>query len=965
MTQHDRVSECEVTFTRWSAPYAVTKELWLDEHGALQSTSTAQNLHSGDLEVITCSPERFAKSYLPKLTSQQCTSYGVPHNCAARKLVTKRRLTEALVERDFIARDNDHLMWPDQPAIMMIDYDPDGDGDLNREELLRGFYALIPDLQRCAHVHWYSSSSFISHEDTSRPVTEARGQRLYLFVKSGSDVERAASALFKRAWLSGWGRIKISKSGHLLTRCRLFDRSVYQPSRIDFNGPPVCRAPLVSQRPVPMLLGDPTMLLDTALAIPELTVEETEAFKAKVADARRQKEAEAVTVRQTWVQARVQEAVSRGITQDVAMHTYERAINEGVLTPDFELITAEGESVTVRELLANPATFDQMRFHDPLEPDYRGDPRIAVAFTLGPSPILYSHAHGGRKYHLQGKLLAVTPSAGQREAALTKIAKHLGDRLLAFADVDTAYFLNKNHKLEPLDHLKAMRLIDSHIELQKVTSGGAVLRTDCTEQLGRLFIGAHAADLPHIVGSVRQPIMDPLSGEILSQTKYYPTQRCLVIEATPFHAVPDHPDLPQIAAALQTLWYPMHKFAFVDSTDVAVALAAMLTALVRPLLPTAPAFAIDAPVQGSGKTLAARTIGHLGGDEPILLPPLEQAREDEVRKRLLSTLMEKPACAVLDNIVGEFDSPSLAALLTSSTFSDRVLGGNKIACLNSRTLFLLTGNNLCFRGDMARRVYVARVDPRVESPHQRHFDFDPYEYVVENHQAIVAAGLTLLRANYLRQSTQRIGKGRTASFELWDDCIRQTVCWIAELQKSGKLATTDCVPQLCDPNNALNDAIQSDPELAKLQRVLVSWVILHGFKTQLTVSELTHPPTATWTPDQAGGTFLKEASRYELNGKELKEALADAAGDAKLSIPNPRSLGRWLTKHKDRIVHGVALRAGSKRGGSIQWYIEDCAGQGLANFEGVESGSAGDGQEAKPESLEAVRCVATCEELAS
>lgn len=928
LASHKPVAKLKVTC--WTASDPVTKVLQLGEDGNLISASTASNLYEGDVEVIECTAREFAETYLPKLTQRQCTSYGIPRYKSARSLTTKDRLNDDLVAAGYIARDNDNMVWPEGSAIMMVDYDPEEGAGLRPEEFCQAFYDLVPELRGCAHVHWFSSSSYVYNAETGDQLSAAKGQRLYACVSSGADIPRAADALQIRAWLQGYGRIKISKSGRLLVRCALFDVSVYQPNRIDFCADPVCHPPLDSRRPPPTFLGDENLLLDTAAALPDLNQDEVNQYEALVRAAKQSKEEEAVLVKAAWKNEQVEAAVERGWDPDVARRIYSQAADEGVLGPEFELITSEGEVLTVEQILAQPEKFHERRFRDPIEPDYRNDERVAVAFTLGSMPKIYSHAHGGVTYRLQRKLLSAKPSGGDRNEELQKIALHLGENHLAFADEEVPYFLNDQYRLELLDIPKAMRLIDSNVELMKSTKNGKLVRTDSPEQLGKLLIGAHASDLPQIKAVSRQPILDPKTGEVLSKTDYYEVQRLMVMGERSFCEVPQNPTTDQVEIALREFWRPVHQFPWVEAVDQSVTLAAMLTVLVRPLLRTAPAFAFDAPVQGSGKTLLAEAVSRLCGEKADPLPPLNSDKEDEVRKRLLSTLLGKPPVVLIDNIVGEFDSPSFAALLTAGTFSDRILGVSKNATVTPRSTVLLTGNNICFRGDMARRVYLARIDPRVESPHQREFDFSPLEYVEEHHQALVAAGLTLLRAYFASKPEQRIGKGRTASFEVWDDCVRQTVCWLAQLQQMGEIPTDPALPMLCDPNIALNDAVQQDPEVAKLEEVLYKLVCTFGFNAPMTCRDLA---IATDVDNPLSQQFKAPF----MEAIALRGALADVAGDAKRSEPNPRSLGRWFAKHEDRLIHGVALRQGRKRNGSATWYVEDCEGNGLQGFDDFES----------------------------
>jgi len=66
-------------------------------------------------------------------------------------------------------------------------------------------------------------------------------------------------------------------------------------------------------------------------------------------------------------------------------------------------------------------------------------------------------------------------------------------------------------------------------------------------------------------------------------------------------AVPVRPTLKQARDALDLLLHPFQTFPFVDANARGAMVAAILTAAVRPVLPTSPAFAFDAPIRCSRK----------------------------------------------------------------------------------------------------------------------------------------------------------------------------------------------------------------------------------------------------------------------------------------------------------------------------------------------------------------------------
>ena len=108
-----------------------------------------------------------------------------------------------------------------------------------------------------------------------------------------------------------------------------------------------------------------------------------------------------------------------------------------------------------------------------------------------------------------------------------------------------------------------------------------------------------------------------------------------------WRAIPERPDTQTVRNALAALWRPFEAFPFVSPVDRGGFLAALLTALVRPLLPTAPGFLITAPVAGSGKTLLALCVAALAGATVGVSSAGRD--EEEMEKRLLTELATFPA----------------------------------------------------------------------------------------------------------------------------------------------------------------------------------------------------------------------------------------------------------------------------------------------------------------------------------
>jgi hypothetical protein len=362
--------------------------------------------------------------------------------------------------------------------------------------------------------------------------------------------------------------------------------------------------------------------------------------------------------------------------------------------------------------------------------------------------------------------------------------------------------------------------------------------------------------------------------------------------------VPNAPTPDDALRALERLWAPVALFPFVGPEDRSVTLAAMLTAVLRASLPTAPGFAFDAPSAGSGKTLLATVVGILAcGKEPSVSSP--SCNEDEMRKRLFAPLRDGAKTILLDNLREPLGGASLDSFLTASTYADRVLGVSETASIPNRALLLCTGNNLRLLGDTFRRVFVARMDAKSETPFAREFLFDPASVVIQGRQSLVVDALIIIRA-WMNDGSPRLGKGKTASYELWDELVRQPIIWIARLA-----ATAGMKPEFCDPLVVLSRQLDNDPETQKLHAFLVAWHTLYG-DAPITVAKAIQD--ANW-------------------GKEsLHDALDEICGqNGRL---NPRILGRWLDRNRTRPHKGLRIERGTMRDGRQSWKV--CAEKSAA-----------------------------------
>ena len=408
-------------------------------------------------------------------------------------------------------------------------------------------------------------------------------------------------------------------------------------------------------------------------------------------------------------------------------------------------------------------------------------------------------------------------------------------------------------------------------------------------------------------------------GSVLAEPGYDPTSRLLFVNqaGAELPPIPEHPSQEQAREALECLWGPFALFPLVDAVDRGVVLNALLTAVERPSLPTAPGIGLDAPAAGTGKTLLAKAIGALClGQAPAILPPAGH-QDEETRKRLFAVIREGQRVILWDNVREPLGNTALDAFLTAPTYADRILGSSATATLPNRALFLATGNNLRLVGDTCRRILVARLDAGIEKPYSREFAFSPLAMVLERRLDYVVAALTLIRA-WIAAGRPRHGQGRAGSFEEWDDLVRQTVCWIA---------TWD--DRFADPLQATERAYEQDPESAKLGALLEALDGVVGdapFTAASLINQVAYFDPRTSQPMPVPLQALPA----------LHDALMDIAGVR--DAINPRILGGWLAKQVDRRQGGRWLARGKLAQGRQAWrLVREPAVGGLGGLGGSET----------------------------
>jgi hypothetical protein len=299
-------------------------------------------------------------------------------------------------------------------------------------------------------------------------------------------------------------------------------------------------------------------------------------------------------------------------------------------------------------------------------------------------------------------------------------------------------------------------------------------------------------NLPPLAGICTAPLLKT-DGSVRAADGY-DRDTGLWCASVPDLQIPEHPTLAEAKAALRLLREPFRTFPLADAvrrldprlgTDVvnldhppgldeSIFLAGLMTAICRPSLWLAPAFAIRAPEisgSGTGKDLLVRAICAIAfGIRPRAFT--RGGDRQELDKRVASDLIEATPVVFLDNVNGfTLHSETLDSVLTERPSRVRILHRSQMVMLHSAAFIAVTGNGLAISRDLARRFLMCEFDAGCKDPEQRPFESGFLRKIEGRRGELLSAALTIWR--FGRQHAAWIERGRPlGSFEDWTEWCR-------------------------------------------------------------------------------------------------------------------------------------------------------------------------------------------------
>lgn len=247
----------------------------------------------------------------------------------------------------------------------------------------------------------------------------------------------------------------------------------------------------------------------------------------------------------------------------------------------------------------------------------------------------------------------------------------------------------------------------------------------------------------------------------------------LWLEADPSLNVGEIPEspTPEDVARARSLFFDdlFVDFPFAAPSDRAHILAAVLLPFVRRMIDgCTPLHVVEAPAVGAGKGLICNLVSMVVTGEPCDARTLPES-EEEIRKMLTAELAKAQPIILLDNAneKATVAANALASLLTTTSWTDRILGRTEMLTVPNTAMWMLTGNNPRLSKDIARRSIRIRIDPKQDRAWRRSgFKHDPVlSWAKACRDELVRAALVLVRA--WLAAGRPLSRDRLGSFEQW------------------------------------------------------------------------------------------------------------------------------------------------------------------------------------------------------
>jgi hypothetical protein len=410
------------------------------------------------------------------------------------------------------------------------------------------------------------------------------------------------------------------------------------------------------------------------------------------------------------------------------------------------------------------------------------------------------------------------------------------------------------------------------------------------------------AGVRHLEAVTESPILRA-DGTVLQAPGYDHETGVLYEPNGCFPSVPTRPRKAEIDQAREDLLEVVCDFPFQRPAHRGAWVSAVLTPLARfAFNGPVPLFLIVANIRGAGKGKLASPVSLIATGRELSVSTYTDD-DREMRKTITAIAQQGDRLVLLDNVIGEMGCASLAAALTATDWSGRILGKSEQPRTPLLTTWLATGNNVTLIADLPRRTCTIRLHSDEEKPEDRkgfrHPDLEVW--VKQERRRLLVAALTIL-TGYCAAGKPEMNLPGWGSYEGWSALVRSAVVWAG----------------LEDPYLAREVYDRADAETNLLRAFIAGWQEVDRDSKGLTVAEALKK--------------LKDSpDAYPTLHGAMCEAFSLKPGD----LPGSRAVGKRLAHWEGRNVGGLCFSGRGGEGGINRWKVVSVkAESGFGGFSG-------------------------------
>lgn len=409
-----------------------------------------------------------------------------------------------------------------------------------------------------------------------------------------------------------------------------------------------------------------------------------------------------------------------------------------------------------------------------------------------------------------------------------------------------------------------------------------------SSQLTKLILSIDY-EIPSLVGLVKHPMIST-SGCLLNGRKihnngiYTDTDFELCYDTVfDYRSIQSKKDVNDFVNKLLNEYFC--DFFFESESSKGVFLSALISPLVcddNDVYPV-PMHVFDANMPGVGKTLLASLICRLYSKD-VKLTTL--GTEEELKKYILSLIRQCGEFLYLDDFSGVLSSKVLDAFLTTTFWSDRLLGSNTVWSGKFRILTYMTGNNILISNDGARRCIRCRLVSPVERPELRtSFKYPNIIEFFQDHRDSFLSCLIQCYRIFLQDKIEDYP--RLGSYEWWSKYIASFIHYTG-------------LPNPIISKRSMYDEDLNYQVMCDLMGLLSKFDEGEG----ICVSDLLRKLKMDSVHDD-------EIFRIKVNLEQIMNT----------SNITPGLLSRFLQRYKDMPINGKKITVGKRSSSGVMWRI--------------------------------------------